>query len=53
MKPAYCVITGKNHFILSLPNISTKFEALPRLKPFLSGPILNIGARNDSVKRKI
>lgn len=45
---SYLVLTGMNHFLGLSPNTSWKLLYLPKLKPCLSSPVLNIGALNAS-----
>lgn len=45
---AYLVKTGRNHNRELSPNTSWKLLYLPRLKPSLSFPVLNIGGLNAS-----
>lgn len=48
----YLVNTGQNQSFLSSPNTSIKFAFRPKLKPSLSWPVWNIGARNASEMKK-
>ncbi len=48
IREPYLVKSGRNHRPFSSPKTSMKLPYLPRLKPSLSGPVRNIGDRNDS-----
>ena len=49
----YVLKMGRNHFHFFAPKTCLKLFIFPKLNPFLSGPCSKMGARNDSVKKKL